>query len=53
MPIQRFIANLDTQVGLLETYCDGCDQGNEALALAMATSIRVLTHDSRSSTSLL
>lgn len=53
MPIQRFIADLKTQVELLETYCDGFDQGNEALALPMATSIRVLVHDTRSSTSLL
>jgi len=41
------------QEGLLRTYASGFDGGNTDLALPMAVSIRVLVHDTRTSTSLL
>lgn len=41
------------QLKLLKALCDGYDEGQEILALSIATSIRVLVHDTASSTSLL
>lgn len=44
---------LATNRALLMALCEGFDQGHEVLALPLATALRVLLHDTGSSTSLL
>lgn len=44
---------LKKQIGFLETSCQGFDSGNEDEALRIATTLRVLVHDTKNSISLL
>src|SRR5438132_12184306 len=43
----------DEQIKLLRVLCNCYDAGNEVVAFSIATSLRVLVHDTRTSTSLL
>lgn len=45
--------NLRQQIGFLETSCQAFDNGHEDEALRIATTLRVLVHDTGNSTSLL
>lgn len=49
---ERFSQKLREQVGFLQRSCDAFDQGAQAEALRIATTLRVMFHDTQKSTSL-
>jgi hypothetical protein len=51
--MSEFHNHLKTHMGFLQRSCTAYDEGNREEALRMAVSLRVLFHDTKSSTSLL
>ena len=51
--VQRFRERLADQLGFLKTSCERYDEGDEREAIRIATALRVMFYDTRSSTSLL
>lgn len=51
--MSRYIEQLDRQLGFLDRSCSSYDAGYKDEAIRIATCIRVLVHDTRSSVSLL
>lgn len=49
----RFFEKLREQLDFLKTSCDAFDSGRESESIRIATSLRVLLHDTRNSISLL
>jgi hypothetical protein len=53
IPMPTFQQQLQEQIGFLDASCAAYDYGNKSEALRLATTIRVLVHDTSNSTSLL
>ena len=50
--INPLIGRFDEYMKLIEILCECYDQGNDIVALSIATAIRVLVHDTNNSKSL-